>query len=92
MMMNHLIFIPKAGQRDGNAGDVSNYGASAVGWTADNQSLTNAGGQAWGYLAYDGTYECVQNFMASGRCILPDERRVAVMSSTKVGSSGFWVD
>lgn len=69
--MNHLIFIPKAGQRDGNAGDVSNYGASAVGWTADNQSLTNAGGQAWGYLAYDGTYECVQNFMARGSCILP---------------------
>ena len=70
--LGEMIYVPMGGYIDsGSAATVNYLGASCVYWSSDNQSIANAGGQAWGILLYDGTYERVQHLMARGCTVMP---------------------
>lgn len=66
-----MIFIPMAGYVDSGSASINANGSQCVYWSADNQSTTKAGGQAWGILLYDGTQETIQHVMARGCTVMP---------------------
>lgn len=66
-----MIYIPMAGYVDSGSATINSNGMQCVYWSSDNQSVTNAGSQAWGILLYDGTYETISHVMARGCTVMP---------------------